>query len=198
MLLPPEQQPVASYLRYLDLLQQWNAAYNLTAIREPEKMITHHVLDSLSVLPYLHGKQCLDVGTGAGLPGLILALAEPERSWTLLDSNHKKIRFVNQAVIELKLKNVVTVCKRAELYRAEPLFSTIITRAFASLEVIYKQTRHLLAPDGKLLAMKGDDIADELAVLDHDTLRVQTHPLTVPGIREGRQLVEISALPGMN
>jgi 16S rRNA (guanine527-N7)-methyltransferase len=190
----PEAHPVDTYIRYLQLLQKWNSAYNLTAIRDPEQMVTHHILDSLSVLPYLRGDDCLDVGTGAGLPGLVLALAAPEKHWILLDSNRKKIRFVNQAIIELKPGNVETVCIRAGQYRPDKLFSTIICRAFASLGTIYTQTRHLLAPGGSLLAMKGHDIHDELAGLDEGTVSVQIHTLNVPGIQEQRSLVEIKAL----
>lgn len=196
--LMPESYPVASYVRYIELLQQWNSAYNLTAIRDPEKMVTHHILDSLSVLPFLNGDRCLDAGTGAGLPGLILALANPGQQWVLLDSNRKKIRFVNQAVIELQLENVKIECIRAEHYRSETLFTTIITRAFGRLKDIYRQTRHLLAPGGSLLAMKGQDPGTELAGLDQSTVKVQTHFFPVPGIKDQRSLVEIKALPSVN
>lgn len=191
----PDNHPVDAYIRYLELLQKWNSAYNLTAIHDPEKMVTHHILDSLSVLPYLKGDHCLDVGTGAGLPGLILALADPNKKWVLLDSNQKKIRFVNQAIIELKLENVETECVRVEQYKPEQVFSTIICRAFASLGTIYTRTRHLLASGGSLLAMKGHDIYDELTGLDESTVSVQVHTLNVPGIQEQRSLVEIKALP---
>ncbi len=191
----PDAHPVDAYFRYIKLLQEWSSAYNLTAVRDPQQMVTRHILDSLSVLPWLNGDYCLDVGTGAGLPGLILALAIPEKHWVLLDSNHKKIRFVNQAVIELQLKNVKTECVRVEQYKTEQLFTTTITRAFGSLSLIYQQTRHLLAPSGSLLAMKGNDLAGELTGLDEGTVTVQIHTFNVPGIRESRTLVEIKALP---
>jgi len=191
----PDAHPLDDYIRYIQLLQEWNSAYNLTAIREPGQMVTHHILDSLSVLPYLNGDRCLDAGTGAGLPGLILALAAPDKQWVLLDSSHKKIRFVNQAIIELKIPNVKTECVRAEQFSTEQLFTTIITRAFGSLNTIYTQTRHLLAPGGSLLAMKGSDIEEELATLEEGTVTVQVHTFNVPGIREPRSLVEIKALP---
>ena len=191
----PDAHPVDAYISYIQLLQEWNRAYNLTAIREPRQMVTQHILDSLSVLPWLNGDYCLDVGTGAGLPGLVLALATPDKQWVLLDSNHKKIRFVNQAILELKIPNVKTECVRVEQFSTEQLFTTLITRAFGSLRTIYTQTRHLLAPGGSLLAMKGSDIEEELATLEEGAVTVQVHTFNVPGIREQRSLVEIKALP---
>lgn len=191
----PDVHPLDDYIRYIQLLQEWNRAYNLTAIREPEQMVTQHILDSLSVLPWLNGDYCLDVGTGAGLPGLILALAAPDKQWVLLDSSHKKIRFVNQAIIELKIPNVKTECTRVEQFSTEQLFTTIITRAFGSLNTIYTETRHLLASGGSLLAMKGNNLAGELAGLADGTVKVQVHTFNVPGISAQRSLVEIKALP---
>lgn len=187
----PDNHPVEAYVHYLQLLQTWNKTYNLTAVRDPELMVTHHILDSLAVLPYLNGKRCLDVGTGAGLPGLILALVGPDRQWVLLDSNQKKVRFVNQAILQLKPGNVKTECVRVEQYQPQQLFNTVICRAFASLGTIYAQAGHLLAPGGSLLAMKGHDIHDELAGLDESTVSVQLHTYNVPGIHEQRSLVEI-------
>jgi 16S rRNA (guanine527-N7)-methyltransferase len=189
----PDAQPVDAYVRYIQLLQEWNRVYNLTAIRKPEKIVTQHILDSLSVLPLINGDVCLDVGTGAGLPGLILALVTPDKQWVLLDSNHKKIRFVNQAIIELKIPNVKTECVRVERFSTKLLFTTIIARAFGSLNSIYTQTRHLLAPGGSLLAMKGKDIASELSGLDEGTVTVQAHTFNVPGIRQLRSVVEFRA-----
>lgn len=191
----PDKFPVASYVAFLGLLGKWNRAYNLTAINDMERMVSHHILDSLSALPYLNGDSCIDIGTGAGLPGLILALATPVKQWILLDSNQKKIRFINQAIIELKIKNVSTAKHRAEEFRPDRLFSTIITRAYGSLALICKQTRHLLAPDGIILAMKGAVSKEELAEVDKRTHMVHIHDLKVPGIRERRTLVEISPLP---
>lgn len=192
--LAPDEFPVAAYVRYLELLMQWNRAYNLTAIRVPEQMVTHHILDSLSVLPYLNGDRCIDVGSGAGVPGLILALATPQKHWVLLDSNRKKIRFLNQVIIDLNLKQVVTELCRAEAYRPARLFSTVIARAYGSLDLICNQTRHLLAPDGHLLAMKGAVSEEELTGVDSSAFGVRIHELQVPGIAEQRSLVEIRHL----
>jgi 16S rRNA (guanine527-N7)-methyltransferase len=136
-------------------------------------------------------KKCLDVGTGAGVPGLILALANPEQHWVLLDSNSKKIRFVTQAVIELEVNNVEVVRNRVEDYQSDTPFTSITARAFASLAQLYKSTRHLLTKEGVLLAMKGPELAENIAQLDQNELDVQIHVLNVPGIDSGRSLVEL-------
>lgn len=192
--LQPGDYPVTAFATYLDLLERWNRAYNLTGIRDRKSIITHHILDSLSVLPFVHGERCLDVGTGAGLPGLILALATPAKQWNLLDSSHKKIRFIRQAITELNICNIEAVCSRVEDYNTDRPFSTVITRAFGSLEKFYLLSRHLLAPGGKLLAMKGADISEELAGLDQEMVNVHIHPLKIRSITEQRTLVEINAL----
>ena len=185
------EHPVDAYLSYLSLLTQWNRAYNLTSAKKPERMLAYHILDSLSVLPYLHGEHCLDIGTGAGLPGLILALARPETHWILLDSNRKKIRFVNHAILELKIGNVETVCSRIEDFKSGRNFSTIVARAYGSLIKICQHTRHLLSPDGRLLAMKGTDISAELEELKNAGITTHVHKLEVPGVDKGRCLVEM-------
>lgn len=196
--MPVDQHTVDAYCAYLQLLTEWNKAYNLTAIREPEQMVVQHVLDSLAVLPYLHGKLCLDVGSGAGLPGLILALADPDSHWVLLDSNRKKIRFLNQVVLELKLENVEVVCSRAEAFKADSHFSTIISRALGSLSQFYDYSHHLLLPDGRLFAMKGPNVSAEVAELDQKLLKVQVHLLDIPNISGQRTLVELSVFPSGN
>ena len=193
--IPPEDRLVKHFLAYLQLLAEWNKAYNLTAIRDYPHMISHHLFDSLSVLPWIHGRECLDIGTGAGLPGMILAMAEPHRHWTLLDSNRKKIRFVNQVRLELGIDNVEIVCERVEAFRPARPPCTIICRAYASLDRIIKQAGHLLLPETRLLAMKGANCSNEVQALDMDALAVQIHTFTVPGIDEQRSLVEIRALP---
>ena len=156
-------------------------------------MVTHHVLDSLSALPYLHGNYCLDAGTGAGLPGLILAMARPDMRWVLLDSRQKKIRFITHAIMELRVTNVEITCARAEEYRPEALFTTVITRAFGSLHKFYAHAKHLAAPEGILLAMMGEDIAGEIVKLRglKGAPVVQVHSLAVPGVEKERCLVEM-------
>jgi len=189
----PAKHPIDRYVSFLQLLVQWNKAYNLTAIRTPDAMVTHHILDSLAVLPYLRGDHALDVGTGAGLPGFILALARPDMQWVLLDSRQKKIRFINQAIMELRVTNVETICVRAEEYRPEALFTTVITRAFGSLHKFYASAKHLITPEGILLAMKGVDIAGEIEELQglKDAPVLQVHSLAVPGVEKARCLVEM-------
>ena len=143
-------------LDYVALLDKWNKTYNLTAVRDPVQMITHHILDSLAVRPFLKGPNVLDIGTGAGLPGIPLALACPHYQFTLLDSNAKKTRFVIQAKGELGLDNVQVVHERAERYRPTQKFDTLLTRAFASLVDMLGLAGHLLTDDGEFLAMKGN------------------------------------------
>ncbi len=183
--------PLQDYLSYIELLVQWNSAYNLTAIRDPEKMLAYHILDSLSILPFIYGNECLDIGTGAGLPGIILAMAKPDTHWVLLDGNNKKTRFVQQAVITLNLKNVEVICSRIEKYHAELSFSTIVSRAFTSLDDFYACSYHLLAPEGSLLAMKGPDPENEISDISEKNISTKIIPLSVPGVRGGRTLVQI-------
>ncbi len=142
-------------LDYVALLHKWNKVYNLTAIREPEQMIAHHLLDSLAVLPHLWPQRWLDVGCGAGLPGVVLAIVRPEWSFTLLDSNRKKTSFVQQACIELGLRNVMVHCGRIEALQVDVPFDGIISRAFAETAEFILLTRRLLAAEGRWAAMKG-------------------------------------------
>jgi 16S rRNA (guanine527-N7)-methyltransferase len=183
----PAAHPVEKYLWFLAELAKWNEAYNLTAIRDPAQMVTHHLLDSLSILPWLQGDRCLDVGTGAGLPGLILALARPQTHWTLLDSKSKKIRFLQNVLFTLKPGNVELVTARVEDYHPPRPFSTIVSRAFSSLVDFYRITGHLKAIDGCLLAMKGTYPQQELAELSGPAPEVVR--LDVPGLDSERHLV---------
>ena len=185
----PERQPCETYLAWLDLLLRWNRAYNLSGIREPEKMLTHHVLDSLAVRPYIHGPRCLDVGSGAGLPGMILALSLPDTHWVLLESSRKKIRFLNQVVLELQPGNVEVAAARVEDYRPQAGFDTVICRAVTSLKRFRTLTRPLLNAGGRLLAMKGTRPEPELAELDKNAGAVEVHELFIEGLGEQRHLV---------
>ena len=178
-------------IKYVELLNKWNKTYNLTAVRKPEQMVTRHLLDSLSICPYVRGKHVLDVGTGAGLPGIPLAVVFPERQFVLLDSNNKKTRFVVQAVSELELPNVDVVQSRVEEFESEALFDTIISRAYSAIGDMVKQTSHLLASDGVFLAMKGANPIAEIDALSSSYIVEESHVVKVPGLEEERHLLEI-------
>ena len=176
-------------LEFLGLLQKWNRVYNLTSIDSPAERVRLHLLDSLAVLPYLQGTSVLDVGTGAGLPGLPLALFSPDREFTLLDSNAKKTRFVRQATIELGLANVNVVHERIESFRTSNGFDSILARAFANLPELTGQTFRLLNPGGVILAQKGKLPQDELKLLENAV--VEVFSLDIPGIDAERHLIAI-------
>ncbi len=182
-------------LEYLRLLAKWNRTYNLTAVRQPEQMVMKHLLDSLSILPYLQGPRILDVGTGPGLPGIPLSLACPAWHFCLLDSNGKKTRFVAQAVSELGIKNADVVQSRVEDFRPPERFNTITARAFASIAVILDSTRHLVAEDGRFLLMKGTYPAAELEALPNGFVLEAAQPLTVPGLEAERHVLIIKKTP---
>lgn len=188
----------ARLLDYVRLLHKWNRVYNLTAVREPREMVPRHLLDSLAVLPYLHGRRVLDVGTGAGLPGIPLALMSPEREFVLLDSNNKKTRFVQQAVTELGLGNVQVVQARVEDYRPGAPFDTVISRAFSAIADMLRQAGRHCAPDGVLLAMKGGEPREELAALPSGYKVQAIRRLQVPGLNEERHVVCLSVESGEN
>lgn len=179
-------------LDYLALLQKWNKVYNLTAIRNAEQMISHHLLDSLAVLPHLWPGRWLDVGCGAGLPGLVLAIARPDWQFTLLDSNSKKTSFVQQATIELGMHNVSVRCARVEDLQSDEKFDGIISRAFAETADFVKLTRHLLADKGHWAAMKGTP-EQELQHLPGDVVVERIIPLCVSGLDAARCLVLLKA-----
>ena len=176
-------------LQHIALLEKWTGVYNLTAVREQSKMIGHHLLDSLAVLPYIDANSLIDVGSGAGLPGIPLALARPEMQVTLLDSNHKKTTFLQQACIELKLDNVNVISERVEAFHPPIGFDAVISRAFTDLSEFTKLTRHLLKPDGAWLAMKGLHPYEELAQLAQEARVEQVIPLTIPGVDAKRHLI---------
>jgi 16S rRNA (guanine527-N7)-methyltransferase len=181
-------------LGYVELLQHWNRAYNLTSVREPVDMVRRHLLDSLSVLPWIPDGRLLDAGTGAGLPGVPLAIARPDVEVTLLDSAGKKIRFLNQVRRELGLRNIEPVQARLEEYAPEAPFDTIISRAFASLADFAAAARHL-AKGSKLLAMKGRRPDAELEELPEWVEVSAVEKLEVPGLQEDRHLVIMSVIP---
>ena len=191
LVIAPEVQQ--KLLDYLALLQKWNKVYSLTAIHDPEQMVSHHLLDSLAVLPHLRPGRWLDVGCGAGLPGLVLALMQPEWPITLLDSNSKKTSFVQQAVIELGLRNVSICCARVEDWQSVEKFNGIISRAFAETAEFITLTRHLLAQDGRWVAMKGMPPSQELERLPADIEVERIIQLQVPGLDAARCLVILKA-----
>lgn len=176
-------------LRYLGLLQKWNRVYNLTAIRQPGRLVSHHLLDSLAVLPHLSGPTLVDVGTGAGLPGIPIAIARNDWQIVLLDSNHKKGAFLQQAVIELGLANARVEVTRAEEWRPAPLAAAAVSRAFSDLAGFAEAARHMVAPGGVLAAMKGLYPDEELEQLPAGILVENVVPLEVPGLRAARHLV---------
>lgn len=185
-------QQQAQLLDYLNLLSKWNAAYNLTAVREKPEIVTRHLLDSLTIAPFLAGQRVLDVGTGAGLPGIPMAILFPQREFHLLDSNGKKTRFLFQVKTALRLDNIVIHQARVQSFRIVKPFDAVLSRAFASLQDMMHGCRHLLAPQGRLLAMKGAYPAQELDAVVRECAKVEIHPLVVPGLGEHRHLVEIA------
>ena len=179
----------AKLLAYLALLDKWNRVYNLTAVRDVERMVSHHVLDSLAAVPYFQGKTTLDVGSGGGLPGIPLAIARPELQVTLIDSIAKKTAFLLQAKAELGLPNVQVITGRVEEYQPEAPFDVITSRAFSDLKEFVTLTRHLLAPTGHWLAMKGLMPHEEIVSLP-DWARVSAdYALAVPGLEASRHLI---------
>jgi 16S rRNA (guanine527-N7)-methyltransferase len=182
-------------VQYLELMVKWNKAYNLTAVRDAQDIVTRHLLDSLAVAPFVEGERFLDVGTGAGLPGVPLAILFPERQFHLLDSNGKKTRFLFQVKTALGLDNIVVHQARVESFAADELFDGVMSRAFASLLDMVHGASHLLAPSGCFLAMKGAYPETELAALDESSWESTGHLLSVPGLSEQRHLIMIRPRP---
>lgn len=186
----------AQLLTYLQLLAKWNSTYNLTALRDEAQMVSHHILDSLTLLPFIaSAKNLLDVGSGGGMPGIPVAIARPDLAVTLLDANSKKTTFLQQAVIELGLDNVTVLTGRVEAL-GQHTFTAITSRAFAELSDFVRVTRQLLAPDGFWAAMKGVYPYEEIAQLPADITVNGVHAVTVPNIDAQRHIVLMSVREG--
>jgi 16S rRNA (guanine527-N7)-methyltransferase len=179
-------------LNLVDALEQGNAQFNLTAIRDRPGMLRKHVLDSMSLAPYLRGERIADVGTGAGFPGLVLAVVDPQRRFTLIEATGKKARFVEQTVQRIGCRNVSVVNSRAESYRPSELFDTVVARALSSLADFVAYAGHLCAPGGRLLAMKGKRPDGEISALPKSFRALAVHRLSVPGLTDERHLVELT------
>jgi 16S rRNA (guanine527-N7)-methyltransferase len=180
----------AAFARYLELIAKWNRVHNLTAVRETDQMVVLHLLDSLSVLPYLAGaRSLLDVGTGPGLPGIPVAIARPDLAVTLLDSSHKKCAFLRQVKTELALANVEIVCERVENWKPQRQFDAVVSRAFSDLADFVAQAQHLVAAGGQLIAMKGVYPFDEIARVPATHRVARVLELRVPNLDAKRHLV---------
>ncbi|MBJ7551571.1 16S rRNA (guanine(527)-N(7))-methyltransferase RsmG [Marinomonas ostreistagni] len=182
-------ETVERLVQYLGLLQKWNKAYNLTAIRDADKMVSLHLLDSLATLPFITGKKVIDVGTGPGLPGMILAICLPDHDFTLLDSNGKKTRFLTQVKMEMGLDNVTVANERVEKHVHQGIYDHVTSRAFASLEDMINWCLPLPSANGNFLAMKGVYPDDELAQLPDTVVVQEIKPLSVPTIDAERHMV---------
>lgn len=190
--LPAEAR--ARLAAHLELIEKWNRVHNLTAVRDTAQMVVLHLLDSLSLLPYVaDAKSVIDVGSGPGFPGIPLAIARPDVRFTLLDSSHKKCAFLEQAKAELGLANVTVACDRVERYRPAQGFDVVVSRAFADLADFVTQSRHLAAPGGRLLAMKGVYPFEEIARVPVSHRVAQVVELAVPSLEAKRHLVFLEA-----
>jgi len=177
--------------RYLTLLEKWNRVYNLTAVRDRERMVTHHLLDSLAIVSHVRGPDVLDVGSGAGLPGIPLAIARPDLRVTLLDSNHKKSAFLRQVVAELKIPNTDVQAERVESWATDARFDTIVSRAFAAVGDFVRASQRLLAPHGVFVAMKGVYPREEIERLPPGLRIKEVVKVEVPKLDAARHLVII-------
>lgn len=186
------ESQIEQQLVLVGLLDKWNKAYNLTSVRNPKDMLTRHIMDSLAVRQYLQGQRFIDVGTGPGLPGLPLAIAEPDKEFVLLDSLGKRIRFIRQVCHELKLTNVTPVQARVEDYQDEKKFDGVISRAFASLNDMLSWCEHLPAEKGRFYALKGLYPQEELDELPANYKTESIEQINVPGIDASRHIVIIS------
>ncbi len=189
--LPLTQEQQYQLLAFIALLFKWNRVYNLTSVRDTQEMLTRHIIDSLSILPYVQGARVIDVGAGAGLPGIPLAIAKSACRFVLLDSNRKKTRFMQQAKTELHLGNVEVVCLRAEDFHPPELFDSVISRALASLSQIVSWSSHLCSAKSVILAMKGAYPDAEISALPKSFEIKAVHKLNYWGLDADRYLVEI-------
>lgn len=184
-----DERATDKLMAYIALLAKWNKVYNLTAIDDPQSMVSHHLLDCLAIVPYIYGNRVLDIGSGAGLPGIPLAIIYPNKKFVLLDSNGKKTRFLTQVVTELELDNVEVANTRVEKYSTVDLFDTITARAFSSIGQTLGQSAGLCAPGGLYLFMKGREPAQEIAAIGANFHVVETRLLAVQGIEGQRRLI---------
>ena len=189
------RSPQAQLIAYLRELSTWNATYNLTAVRDPLAMVTRHLLDSLAVLDFVSGASVADIGSGPGLPGLVIAITRPRMTITLVESNRKKAAFLRHVRRRLELDNVIVVQERVEAVETDDKFDTVICRAFAAAGECARLAGHLVAPGGRFLLMKGRDPAEELADLPLDFRHVDTVALRVPGLEADRHLAILE--PGL-
>lgn len=186
-----DEEKIELLLAFIKLIEKWNKAYNLTSVRHSEDMARLHILDSLTILPFIEGNRIADIGTGAGLPGIPLAIFLPNAEFILVDSNSKKTRFVQQAILELNLHNVTVVHSRVENMKENNPFSTVILRAFSSLQEIVALTCHLIKHKGIVLAMKGQNPTEELASF---TERYSIFPIKIPSVEAERCLIRIEGI----
>ncbi|MCK5829414.1 MAG: 16S rRNA (guanine(527)-N(7))-methyltransferase RsmG [Methylococcales bacterium] len=186
-----DEKKIELLLAFIKLIEKWNKAYNLTAVRNREDMVRLHILDSLAILPFVKGDRIADIGTGAGLPGIPLAVFLPNVKFTLVDSNSKKTRFVQQAILELKLDNVSVMHNRVEKIHVDAPFSSVIMRAFSNLQEIIALTRHLISNQGIVLAMKGQKPTEELTSFSEQYTII---PIIVPGVEAERCLIRIEGI----
>jgi 16S rRNA (guanine527-N7)-methyltransferase len=187
--LAADARALAGLAGLVELLMKWNRVYNLTAVRDPAGMVSRHILDSVAVLPFLRGTTLLDVGTGAGFPGLPLAILRPDLELTLLDANAKKLRFVRQAIAELGLGNVAVVQARMQEYQPARAFDMVISRAVSNLDELYRQSWHLLAASGRMLFMKGSLPEAEMAAFAPGPETLHAERLRIPGLDAERHLL---------
>ena len=187
--LPQDQQQ--QLLKFVSLLAKWNKAYNLTAIRDPAEMVSKHLLDSLAMLPFLEPGRVVDIGTGPGLPGIPLSIVRPSQTFTLLDSNSKKTRFVTQAVMELGIKNVTVVQSRAEAYQPEHPYDVVIARAFAAIGELLQWVRHLCQTGTSIIAMKGQYPEGEMEGWPAGFVCESVEKIDIPGLQAERHVVLI-------